>query len=161
MDQCYLSLSFSDLNWFIRQLLILCYLIGRVWMWTWSICCSSMRWLLKIWRHLCIQVPQLIWQTGGYSVKPAYRFCIDELIGTNLLKVLGSWNLVWKLRVPLKVKKSRLENLPWLPSHMITSSYARSWLSRCLCYARTFIIYFLFMPVAIICGDNNHIICSM
>ncbi|GAU37566.1 hypothetical protein TSUD_153990 [Trifolium subterraneum] len=45
---------------------------------------------------------------GDYSVKSAYRICVQELIDTSYLRVNGNWNLVWNIKVPPKVK-----NLIW------------------------------------------------
>jgi len=51
---------------------------------------------------------RLIWKKenhGEYSVRSAYRFCMQELLDTSHFKVQGSWNLIWKLKIPPKVKK--------------------------------------------------------
>ncbi|KAK2362141.1 hypothetical protein QL285_087230 [Trifolium repens] len=42
---------------------------------------------------------------GDYSVKSAYRICVNELIDTSHLRVNGCWNLIWTLQAPPKVKK--------------------------------------------------------
>ncbi|CAJ2647159.1 unnamed protein product [Trifolium pratense] len=45
---------------------------------------------------------------GEYSVRSAYRICVHELLDTSHLRVNGSWNLVWNIEAPPKVK-----NLVW------------------------------------------------
>ncbi|WJX13206.1 hypothetical protein P8452_03622 [Trifolium repens] len=45
---------------------------------------------------------------GDYSVKSAYRLCVQDLIDTSHLRVNGNWNLVWNIKAPPKVK-----NLIW------------------------------------------------
>jgi hypothetical protein len=50
---------------------------------------------------------RLIWKKenhGEYPVRSAYRFCVQELLDTSHFKVQGSWNLICKLKIPLKVK---------------------------------------------------------
>jgi hypothetical protein len=50
---------------------------------------------------------RLIWKKenhGEYSVRSAYRFCVQELLDTSHFKVQGSWNLISKLKIPPKVK---------------------------------------------------------
>jgi len=37
---------------------------------------------------------------GEYSVRSAYHFCVQELLNTSHFKVQGSWNLIWKLKIP-------------------------------------------------------------
>lgn len=53
----------------------------------------------------------LIWKAernGLYSVRSAYRLCVEELIDTTHLRRAGYWSGVWRLKVPPKVK-----NLIW------------------------------------------------
>lgn len=53
----------------------------------------------------------LIWKVernGLYSVKSAYRLCVEELIDTVHLRKAGYWSGIWKLKVPPKIK-----NLIW------------------------------------------------
>lgn len=60
-------------------------------------------------RH--VNVDRLVWKAekrGNYSVKSAYRLCVDELIDTSHLKRPGYWSGIWRLKVPPKVK-----NLVW------------------------------------------------
>jgi hypothetical protein len=49
---------------------------------------------------------------GIYSVRSAYRLCVQELIDTSHLKMNGAWNLFWKIQVPPRVK-----NLLWRIFH--------------------------------------------
>jgi ribonuclease HI len=54
---------------------------------------------------------RLVWKAeknGNYSVKSAYRLCVEELIDTSHLKRPGYWSGIWRLQVPPKVK-----NLMW------------------------------------------------
>jgi hypothetical protein len=49
----------------------------------------------------------LIWRhekDGLYSVKSAYRYCVEGAIDVSHLQVPGGWNLIWKTRAPPKVK---------------------------------------------------------
>jgi hypothetical protein len=51
-----------------------------------------------------------IWRgesNGDYSVKSAYRICVENL-DTSHLRVNGDWNLLWSIKAPPKVK-----NLLW------------------------------------------------
>jgi hypothetical protein len=45
---------------------------------------------------------------GMYSVKSAYRLCVQDLLDTSHLKMNGNWNLIWKLKAPPRVR-----NLLW------------------------------------------------
>ena len=45
---------------------------------------------------------------GRYSVRSAYRLCVDELIDSSHLRCSWSWSRIWHLKVPPKVK-----NLVW------------------------------------------------
>ena len=54
---------------------------------------------------------RLIWKkenNGEYSVRSAYRLCMNELLDTSHFKVEGAWDLIWKLKVPPRAK-----NLLW------------------------------------------------
>jgi hypothetical protein len=54
---------------------------------------------------------RLIWKAernGCYTVRSAYRLCVEELVDVSHLHRPGSWNNIWRLKVPLKVK-----NLLW------------------------------------------------
>ncbi|CAJ2660552.1 unnamed protein product [Trifolium pratense] len=54
---------------------------------------------MRIWR---------VEKNGMYSVRSAYRLCVQELLDTSHLKVNGAWVLLWKIKVPPRVK-----NLLW------------------------------------------------
>jgi hypothetical protein len=45
---------------------------------------------------------------GMYSVKSAYHLCVQEELDPIHLKMTGNWNLIWKLKIPPRVK-----NLLW------------------------------------------------
>src|SRR4030067_946497 len=47
-------------------------------------------------------------KNGIYSVKSAYRLCVDDLVDISHLKRPGFWSGIWRLKVPPKVK-----NLLW------------------------------------------------
>ncbi|CAJ2628079.1 unnamed protein product [Trifolium pratense] len=52
-----------------------------------------------------------IWRmekNGVYSVRSAYRLCVQELLDTSHFKMDDTWNLIWKLKAPPRVK-----NLLW------------------------------------------------
>jgi ribonuclease HI len=54
---------------------------------------------------------RLIWKSernGCYSVRSAYRLCVEELIDVSHLRRPGNWQNIWSLKVPPKVK-----NLSW------------------------------------------------
>lgn len=58
-----------------------------------------------------VQSDRLIWKAernGKYSVKNAYRLCVEELIDASHLRRPGNWSSIWKLKVPPKVR-----NLIW------------------------------------------------
>jgi ribonuclease HI len=58
-----------------------------------------------------VREDRLIWRKendGEYSVRSAYRLCMNELLDTSHFKVQGEWSLIWKLKVPPKIK-----NLVW------------------------------------------------
>jgi hypothetical protein len=53
----------------------------------------------------------LIWKSernGCYSVRSAYRLCVEGLIDVSHLRCPGNWQNIWRLKVPQKVK-----NLLW------------------------------------------------
>jgi hypothetical protein len=56
---------------------------------------------------------RLIWKKnhGEYYVCSAYYFCVQELLNTSHFKVQGSWNLIWKVKIPPNVKKICVANL--------------------------------------------------
>ena len=50
---------------------------------------------------------RLVWQpekNGKYSVRSAYRVCMEEISDNSHLKRSGYWSGIWKLKVPPKVK---------------------------------------------------------
>jgi len=54
---------------------------------------------------------QLIWRlenNGHYSVRSAYRLCIEVFADNSFLHRPGNWASIWKLKVPPRVK-----NLLW------------------------------------------------
>jgi hypothetical protein len=58
-----------------------------------------------------IQRDELIWKAeknGHYSVRSAYRICIEEVINNDHLRKPGYWSGIWRLKVPPRVK-----NLVW------------------------------------------------
>lgn len=58
-----------------------------------------------------VQHDTLLWKAeknGRYSVRSAYRLCVNELVDLSHLHKLGYWTGIWKLKTPLKVK-----NLIW------------------------------------------------
>ena len=58
-----------------------------------------------------VQQDRLIWKAkkhGHYSVRSAYRLCVNELIDVSHLRRPGNWSGIWRLKVPPKVK-----NLVW------------------------------------------------
>ncbi|KEH30222.1 hypothetical protein MTR_4g065063 [Medicago truncatula] len=63
--------------------------------------------ILKIPLLLREQNDAIIWRfdkKGVYSVKSAYRVCVDVLINRDEWKVEGDWNKLWSLPIPPKVK---------------------------------------------------------
>jgi hypothetical protein len=54
---------------------------------------------------------RLVWKAeknGYYSVKSAYRLCVDVLTDSSHLRREGYWQGIWRLKVPQKIK-----NLVW------------------------------------------------
>jgi len=50
---------------------------------------------------------KMIWKeekSDKYSVKSAYRICVVEIADKSHMHVHGLWNLIWKLKVPPKIK---------------------------------------------------------
>jgi hypothetical protein len=50
-----------------------------------------------------VSVDKRIWRmetNGAYSVRSAYRLCVQELLDTSHLRMEGSWNLIWNLKAP-------------------------------------------------------------
>ena len=50
---------------------------------------------------------KMIWKEekiGKYSVKSAYKICVSEIADNSHMHVHGRWNLIWKLKVPPKIK---------------------------------------------------------
>jgi hypothetical protein len=67
--------------------------------------------ILKTPLYSLVAEDKRIWrgeQNGEYSVRSAYRLCTQELIDTSHLRVNEAWNLIWKIKIPAKVK-----NLIW------------------------------------------------
>lgn len=58
-----------------------------------------------------VEEDKLIWKVeknGHYSVRSAYRLCMEEIADNSYLHRPGYWTGVWKLKAPPKVK-----NLIW------------------------------------------------
>jgi len=54
---------------------------------------------------------RLVWKKESndeYSVRSVYRLCMNELLDTSHFKVEGTWDLIWRLKVPPRVR-----NLIW------------------------------------------------
>jgi len=54
---------------------------------------------------------RIIWKAekdGKYSVRSAYRLCVEDLIDTSYLRCPGYWSGIWRLKVPPKTK-----NIVW------------------------------------------------
>lgn len=54
-----------------------------------------------------VQNDRLIWKAeknGHYSVRSAYRLCVEELVDVCHLRQPGNWRDIWRLKVPPKVK---------------------------------------------------------
>lgn len=43
-------------------------------------------------------------KNGNYFVRSAYRICVTDIADNFHLHVPGRWNLIWKLKVPPKIK---------------------------------------------------------
>jgi len=43
---------------------------------------------------------------GNYFVQSVYRVCVNEIIDNFNIHIPGKWNLIWKLKVPPKIKKN-------------------------------------------------------
>jgi hypothetical protein len=44
----------------------------------------------------------------AYNVRSAYRLCMNGLLDTNNFKVNGSWDLIWRLKIPPKAEEKKL-----------------------------------------------------
>jgi hypothetical protein len=58
-----------------------------------------------------VHADKMVWKAeknGNYSVRSAYRLCVEELIDISHLKRSVCWSSIWRLKVPPKVK-----NLVW------------------------------------------------
>jgi len=54
---------------------------------------------------------RLVWnpeKNGHYSVRSAYRLCVEEIVDNSHLRRLGYWSRIWRLKVPPKIK-----NMVW------------------------------------------------
>lgn len=61
--------------------------------------------------HHQVERDKMIWKAeknGHYSVRSAYRICVEEVISNDHLRKPGYWSGIWRLKVPPKVK-----NLVW------------------------------------------------
>jgi hypothetical protein len=61
--------------------------------------------------HQQVDTDRLVWKAeknGCYSVRSAYRICIEDIIINDHLRKPGYWSGIWKLKAPLKVR-----NLVW------------------------------------------------
>ena len=50
---------------------------------------------------------RLVWKKendGDYSVWSAYKLCMQELLDVSHFKVSGSWDIIWRLKMPPRVK---------------------------------------------------------
>ncbi|MCH98629.1 ribonuclease H protein, partial [Trifolium medium] len=50
---------------------------------------------------------KIIWRfekNGKYSVKSAYRYCIEDTLDISHLQVQGDWRLIWRIKAPPKIK---------------------------------------------------------
>ena len=50
---------------------------------------------------------KMIWKeekSGKYFVRRTCRICVSEIADNSNMHVLGRWNLIWKLKVPPKIK---------------------------------------------------------
>jgi len=55
----------------------------------------------------CVKKDMLVWSketNGDYSVRSAYHFSMQELLDTYAFKIPKKWDMIWKLKVPPKVK---------------------------------------------------------
>lgn len=54
-----------------------------------------------------VPVDNMVWKVernGIYSVRSAYRLCVEELVDTSHLRRPGYWSGIWRLKVPPKVR---------------------------------------------------------
>jgi hypothetical protein len=57
---------------------------------------------------------RLIWKAeknGLYSVKSAYKLCVDVLTNSSHLRREGYWQGIWRLKTPPKIKKSAMAHM--------------------------------------------------
>jgi hypothetical protein len=57
--------------------------------------------------HHLVHEDKIIWKAeknGSYSVRSAYRICVTEIADNSHLHVPGKWSLIWKLKVPPKIR---------------------------------------------------------
>jgi len=50
---------------------------------------------------------RLVWKKkidGEYSVRSAYRMCMQEIFYVSHFKISGSWDIIWRLKMPPRVK---------------------------------------------------------
>jgi len=50
---------------------------------------------------------RLVWKKeidGEYSVRNAYRMCMQEIYDASHFKISGSWDIIWRLEMPPRVK---------------------------------------------------------
>nr|ABD28710.1 Polynucleotidyl transferase, Ribonuclease H fold [Medicago truncatula] len=55
-----------------------------------------------------VQTDSLLWKVeknGCYSVKSAYRVCVEDVVNNAHLRKPGYWSGIWRLKVPPRVKK--------------------------------------------------------
>ncbi|XP_039685037.1 uncharacterized mitochondrial protein AtMg00310-like [Medicago truncatula] len=56
--------------------------------------------------HHQVQMDKMIWKAeknGCYSLRSAYRTCIEDVINNDHLRRPGYWSGIWRLKVPPKV----------------------------------------------------------
>jgi hypothetical protein len=56
-----------------------------------------------------VEEDDMVWKAeknGQYSVRSAYRLCIEDVADNSHLHRIGSWDNIWRLKVPPKVKNS-------------------------------------------------------
>jgi len=74
---------------------------------------------------------RLIWSKeniGDYSVRSAYRYCMQELLDTSVFKTPGNWDMIWKLKVPPKLK-----NFMWRLTRNVLPTRMRLWDKKVNC----------------------------
>ncbi|GAU46456.1 hypothetical protein TSUD_402230 [Trifolium subterraneum] len=66
---------------------------------------------------------KLVWKLehdGNYSVRSAYKYCINNTNSNNISGIAGNWNLIWQAKTPPKVK-----NLLWRIGRNVLPTRAR------------------------------------